>query len=223
MLHHTWSQVIISSIASFKSALKTHLFFSGLFDCFFCVREVVCHWFRACVFSGHIPYRKCCSVYVIGVQIAFHITHYSTPQNIKHFRTRHTFRHITPPFMSPPFTSHHSPPHHCTLFPYHTTTYHIFHATSRRQNLMSQHVSPQTITFYIMTSHYTAVCLASHHHISKTAQHTAHHTATVHISHHSTSATYKKRDMRWICLWNGYKKRDMRWICLWNGYRETNF
>ena len=139
------------------------------------MREIVCHWFRASVCSGHIPYHKCCSAYVIGVQIAFHITHYSTPHNIRHFRTRHTlFHHITPKILhhttfhvAPPFTSHHSPPHHstsyhhCTSFSHHPTTYHIPRHISQTFNVTTRLASDHHILHYDITRQ-----SASHHYFT---------------------------------------------------------
>ena len=142
--HITPYNKYISSVASFKSALKTPSF-SPLDSAYFaCVREVECHCFRACVCSGHISHHKCCSIYVISrVQIAFHTTQLRTTLNVF---TRHIIpsHHTKRFYITLPFTSHHSTPHHSTS--YHSTshhhcttfhitlvtTYHMFHGTSLR-------------------------------------------------------------------------------------------
>ena len=81
--HITPCNKYISSVVSFTSALKTPTFSPLHSDYFASVREVVCHWFRACVCSGHIPHHP------IPHPQLFHTT-YST----SHI-SRHTMFHIT--------------------------------------------------------------------------------------------------------------------------------
>ena len=70
--HITPYNKYISSVV-FNSALKTHLFSSGLW--LLCLCAWSCVPLVSCVCSGYIPHHKCCSIYVISrVQIAFHIT-----------------------------------------------------------------------------------------------------------------------------------------------------
>ena len=110
--HITSYNKYISSLVSFKSALSTHLFSSGLWllclcacDYFACVRVKLCAigFMHVCVPA---TFHKCCSVYVISrVQIAFNILHIIPSHHTKRF------------YITPPFTSHHSTPHHyCTTF-----------------------------------------------------------------------------------------------------------
>ena len=70
--HHTLQQIFCSIIEICPQDPPILL---CTLDYFPCVCQVVCHWFHACVCTGHIPHHECCSVYVISrTQIAFHIT-----------------------------------------------------------------------------------------------------------------------------------------------------
>jgi len=176
--HITPYNKYISSVVPFNSALNAH--FSPLdFDYFVCVREVVCHWFRACVCSGHIPHHECRSVYVINrVQITFRITLLHTTLNV--FTPRIIPSHNAKRFYIP---LSHTTPFHITLplhnIPHHFSAYYMFHVLRR---LMSQHISPRTTIFNIW--HHITPQSASHRHFTP-----PHHTGTVHISHHSTSTS----------------------------------
>ena len=112
--HITPYNKYISSVASFKSALKTPSFSPLDSDYFACVREVECHCFRACVCSGHISHHKCCSIYVIS-RVQHCISHHSTPHHIKRFHATHHS-----------ITSHQKILHHTTFHvtPFHTTIAH---------------------------------------------------------------------------------------------------
>ena len=116
-----------------------------------------------CVF-GHIPHRKCCSIYVISrVQIAFH----TTPHHISTFKlnvfSSHVFHHITPKDFTSAFTSHHTTPFHIT--PQHSTS-RYYHTISHTGNIATHYLGP------LYSISYIAVCLPPpfhwHHHISST-------------------------------------------------------
>ena len=179
--HITPYNKYISSVVPFNSALNAH--FSPLdFDYFVCVREVVCHWFRACVCSGHIPHHKCRSVYVINrVQITFHITLLHTTLNF--FTPRIIPSHNTKRFYIP---LSHTTPFHITLplhnIPHHFSAYHMFHFLRR---LMSQHISPRTTIFNIW--HHITPQSASHRHVHTTTSHRhSPHLTPFHIHNYST-------------------------------------
>ena len=86
------------------------------------------------------------------VQIAFHITLLLTPRYIKRFHITHHSITSHQFFFTPHHILRYTIPFHMTP-PLHNishriTTYHTFHATSRR-HLMLQHISPRTTIFYI--------------------------------------------------------------------------
>ena len=120
---------------------------------------LLCTLLSLCV-SSCVPLVSCLCVFwphstskLVGLKLHF-TSHYSTPHHTKRFHItshqkilHHTTFHVTPFHITPPLHN----------IPRHITTYHMFHATSRR-HLMSQHISPRTTIFYIR-KYYTAVCL----------------------------------------------------------------
>ena len=150
-------------------------------DYFACVREVVCHWFRACVCSGHIPHHKCCSVYVISrVEIAFH----TAQHHIKHFHITHHF--ITSYHLSRHIIPHHTIPHRTTIVQHSTSHYyipHVPHHISQTFNVTTHLTSDHHILH--LKSHYTAVCLTPPFHTTTdTSKHNIFHiTQTQSTSH----------------------------------------
>ena len=142
----------------------------------------MCHWFRACVCSGHIPHHKCCSVYVTrGVQIAFHITLHTTLNVFTHIipslTSHHLSRHCIP---------HHTIPRHTTIAQHFTSHYCIPHVPRHISQTFSVAKHP-TSNHHILhlTSHYTTVCLPPPSFHTTTSQSTTY--STSHMQPQSTS------------------------------------
>ena len=185
--------------AQSTSAVISGRFSSGLWFYFACVREVVCHCFRACVCSGHIPHHKCCSVYVISrVQIVF----YTTPHHIKRFHTtRHSIKshqkilhHTT--FHVAPF--HITPPLHVSHSVLHTTcsTPHLADIECRNTWRLGLPHSTSDITLhrYFTPPHLKATVHISHHSTSRSILHHTHVTFNI-----STFHTITLRHHIWHC------------------------
>ena len=197
----------MSCIASFKSALKTNLFSSGLLIAFsVCVKLCAIGFVRVCFPATF----QITSAAVFNNQLGFKL----------HFAS-HTTRHLTTLNISAPATHHSVSSHHLSCHTaFHVTPFHII--PPLHISLSHYHV-PHIPRHISQTTFNVATRLASDHHI-------LHYDVTLHgslprvtISHttsqrphnillitqpQSTSHTIphppltKINIMRWTCLWN---------------------